>query len=71
MEMWNLENHIIEGTYHGASFKGRVLLSRGIGDAVAHLVWLAEPIMVCGDLRKWLIIKTSDDIELVDFKVIE
>lgn len=71
MEIWNLEHHIIEGTYHGAAFRGRVLSSRGIGDAVAHLVRLAEPIMVYGDRREWILIKTSDDIELVDFKVIE
>ena len=74
MEIWNLENHIIEGKYYGIPFRGVVISSRvcyGSQAAIEHTVILEHPIKVYDVSRAVLTLKTSDAPDVSDYVVVE
>jgi hypothetical protein len=74
MEMWNLENHTIEGKYHGVPFRGTVISSRvcyGSQAAIEHTVVLEKAIVVYDVPRGVLTLKTSDAPDVSDYVVVE
>lgn len=74
MEIWNLENHTIEGTYLGVPFRGTVMQSRestNIKAGIEHTVLLEKPIIVKDRPRALITINTAEDTAdyyVVDFK---
>lgn len=72
MDVWNLENHRIEGTYHGVPFSGTVVLSRvcyGSQPAIEHTVLLEHPITVYNTPRTLITVKTSDSSDIAEYAV--
>jgi hypothetical protein len=74
MDMWNLEGHTVEGKYHGVPFRGRVTSSRsayGRYPAIMHFIELETKIVVYGDERDMVVVKTDDEPEISEFVVVE
>lgn len=64
MEVWNLENHEIEGTYQGVPFKGVVIMSRvcqGLSPAIEHTILLEQAIRISDKPQTIISIRTDED----------